>query len=134
MTTSTSSIFRIGGLMAAFALGTIALMDYSAQAADSDKLGEISVSSATVKILGRDSATGAPIRQVMKTARIQYDPVTLTTNSGVSLLKDSIEQVAREVCGSIDPLDPDDGTCVRSAIDSAIPQVDAAVARAKAAH
>ena len=132
MTTSTSSTFRMSGLMAAFALGTIALVGYSAQAADSDKLEEITVSSAAVKILGRDSATGAPIRQVMKTARIQYDPVTLTTNSGVSLLKDSIQQAAREACGSIDPLDPDDGTCVRNAIDSAMPQVDAAVARARA--
>lgn len=120
--------------MSQLALGTIALMGPRAHAADSDKLDEVTVSSARVKIVGRDAATGAPISQIMKTARIQYNPVTLTTNSGVALLKDSVEKAAREVCYSIDPLDPDDGTCVRNAIDSAMPQVDAAVARAKAAH
>jgi hypothetical protein len=32
---------------------------------------------------------------------------------------------------SIDPLNPDDGTCMRDALASAMPQVDAAVARAR---
>lgn len=58
----------------------------------------------------------------MKTARIQYNPVTLTTNSGLALLKDGVEKAARELCYSIDPLDPD-GTCVRNAIESALPQI-----------
>jgi UrcA family protein len=133
------SRFRTGGFMAAFALGAIALIDFRVQVADADTIGvdtigEITVSSARVKVLGHDSATGAPIKQVMKTARIQYDPVTLTTNSGVSLLKDSVAKAAREVCSSIDPLDPDDGSCVRNAIDSATPQIDAAIARTKSAH
>jgi UrcA family protein len=129
----TLSTFRMRSRMAALALATFALLGAAAQAADPDKIDEITISSSRTKILGHDDATGAPITQVMKSARIQYDPVTLTTNSGVSLLKDSVEKAARELCSSIDPLDPDDGTCVRNAIDSARPQVDAAVARAKAA-
>jgi UrcA family protein len=128
MTTPTFRIRR----MAAFTLGTIALLGSAAQAADPNKIDEITISSSRTKVLGHDSATGAPITQVMKTAKIQYNPVTLTTNSGVSLLKDSVQKAARELCNSIDPLDTDDGTCVRNAVDSAMPQVDAAVARAKA--
>jgi UrcA family protein len=129
-----ASAFRISSRMAAFALGTFVLMGSAAQAADPNKIDEITISSARTKVLGHDSATGAPITQVMKTAKIQYDPVTLTTNSGVSLLKDSVEKAARDLCNSIDPLDPDDGACVRNAIDSTIPQVEAAVARTKATH
>jgi UrcA family protein len=134
MIASTPPSFRTRGLVAVFALGALALMNSGAQADDPDKIDEVTISSAKAKVLARDPATGAPITQIMKTARVQYDPVTLTTNSGVSLLKDSVEKAAREVCYSIDPLDPDDGTCVRNAIESARPQVDAAVARAKAAH
>jgi UrcA family protein len=84
-----------------------------------------------VTIVGRDSTTNSPITQTTKTARIQYDPVTLTTNSGVALLKDSVRETARKLCDSIDPLDSDDGTCMRGAVDSAQSQVNAAVARAR---
>ena len=130
MTTSTVRIRR----MAAFTLGAIALLGSAAQAADPNKIDEITISSSRAKVLGHDAATGAPITQVMKTAKIQYNPVTLTTNSGVSLLKDSVQKAAQELCASIDPLDTDDGTCVRNAVDSAMPQVNAAVARAKASQ
>jgi len=129
----TPSTFRMSSRMTAFTLAAFALMAAAAQAADPDKIDEITISSSRTRVLGHDSTTGAPITQVMKSARIQYDPVTLTTNSGVSLLKDSVEKAARELCSSIGPLDSDDGDCVRNAIDSARPQVEAAVARAKAA-
>ena len=125
---------QISSRVAALALGTIAVMGTTVRADDPNKVDEITVSSSRTKVLGHDSATGAPIKQIMKTAKIQFDPVTLTTNSGVSLLKDSVEKAAREICYSMDPLDPDDGTCERNAIDSAKPQVDAAVARAQSAR
>ena len=85
-----------------------------------------------VKTVGRDAATGAPIQQYTVQARIQYDPVTLTTNSGVALLKESVEDAARRVCASPDPADDDDdGDCFIQAVKSAQPQIDAAIARAR---
>jgi UrcA family protein len=117
-------------LSAAVALGALAFMSAGAQAAAPD---EITVSAPNVKTVGRDEATGAPIQDITENASIKYDPVTLTTNSGVALLKDSVLEAALKVCNSItfSMSDEDDGTCVRDAVKSAQTQVDAAVARAR---
>jgi UrcA family protein len=131
MTSSIVTQFGKTTLRATFAVAAIVLVAARAQAADPGQIDQVTVSSETVKVVGHDAATGAPIDEMMKTARIQYDPVTLTTNSGVALLKDSIQEAARKACYSIDPLDTDDATCVRNAVDSAMPQVNAAVARAR---
>ena len=131
MNTSIISNNRRSGLLATFAIGAIALISARAQADDPAQVDQVTISSPSVSIVGRDSATGAPITETAKTARIQYDPVTLTTNSGVALLKDSVRESARKLCDSIDPLDSDDGTCIRGAVDSAQSQVDAAIARAR---
>ncbi len=131
MKTSIVPNIRRTGLLAMYALGAVALFSARAQADDPGQVDQVTVSSATVNTVGRDPATGGPIEQTRKTARIQYDPVTLTTNSGVTLLKDSVLETAHRVCDSIDPFDPDDGTCVRNAVDSAMLQVDAAIARAR---
>jgi UrcA family protein len=116
-------------LPAVLALGALAFMSAGAQAADPD---EITISAPSVKTVGRDAATGAPIEQVTVKASIKFDPVTLTTNSGVALLKDSVLESARKACDSNSLLmSDDDGTCVRDAVKSAQEQVDAAVARAR---
>jgi UrcA family protein len=122
---------RRTGLLATFAIAAVALISARAQADEPDQVEQVIVSSPAVKTVGRDAATGGPITDTAMTARIQFDPVTLTTNSGVALLKDSVFETARRVCDSIDPFDPDDSTCIRNAVDSAMPQVDAAVARAR---
>jgi UrcA family protein len=122
-------VFR-SRLPAALALGALAFMSAGAQAADPD---EITISAPSVRTVGREAATGAPIEEVTAKASIKFDPVTLTTNSGVALLKDSVFESARKICGSDTVLmsDDDDGTCVRDAIKSAQAQVDAAIARAR---
>ena len=119
-------------LPVALALGALAFMSAGAQAADPD---EVTISAPSVKTVGHDEATGAPIQDVTQTISIKFDPVTLTTNSGVTLLKDSVLQSALQVCDSIGlPMsDDDDGTCVRNAVKSAQAQVDAAIARARSA-
>jgi UrcA family protein len=118
-------------LSAALALGALVFMSAGAQAADLD---EITLSAPSVTIVGRDAATGAPIEDVTKKASVKFDSVTLTTNSGVALMKDSIYETARKVCYSIDPsmLEEDNDTCIRDAIKSAQAQLDAATARARA--
>jgi UrcA family protein len=117
-------------LPVALALGALAFVSAGAQAADYD---EITISAPTVTIVGHDDATRAPIEEYSKKASVKLDPVTLTTNSGVALVKDSVLDAALEACSSISlPLsEDDDGTCVRDAVKSAQPQIDAAVARAR---
>jgi UrcA family protein len=116
------------GLATTLAIGALSLLSVSAQAAEPD---EITISAPAIKIVGRDFATNAPIEQSTVTARVFTDPVTLTTNSGVALLKDSVVEAARKACETAAPLDPYDQTCVFEAVKSAQPQVDAAIARAR---
>jgi len=131
MTTSTLPNARRTRLLVTLAIGAVAIISARAYAADYDD--EITVSAPKrVKTVGRDSTTGAPIEETVVTAKVHYEPVWLTTSSGVALLNDSVLDAARKACDSADPVDEDDDrTCVRNAVESAKPQVDAAIARAR---
>ena len=123
-------------LPVAFAVGAIALVSARAHAADPDQLDPvqldpITVSAPAVKIVDHDTATGASIEQVTITARVQADPAALKTNYGALMLNYSVLDAARKACAAPVPLVTDDGTCVRDAVESAKPQVDAAIARAR---
>jgi UrcA family protein len=117
----------------ALALGALAFMSAGAQADEPDQVDQVTITARSVKTVGRDEATGAPIEEVSKQASIKFDPVTLTTNSGVALLKDSVFESALQICNSIGlSMSYDDGgACVRDAVKSAQGQVDAAIARAR---
>ena len=69
MNTSTIPNSRRSGLLATFAIGAVALIGARAQADDPAQVDRVTISSPTVKIVGRDSATGSPITQTTKTAR-----------------------------------------------------------------
>jgi hypothetical protein len=123
-------------LPVALAAGAIALISARAHAADSDQLDPvqldpITVSAPAAKIVDRDAATGGPIEQVTIRARVQADPVALRTNYGALMLNYSVLDAARKACTEANPLEEDDGTCVHNAVESAQPQVDAAIARAR---
>ena len=131
MTTPTRSIQLNAlrrSLPIAFAIGALALMSARAHA---DTLEEVTISAPTVKTIGRDLDLATPTQEVSVTAHVTFNPVTLTTNSGVALLKDSVIDAARKACDAADPYTVDDGTCVRTAMKSAKPQIEAAVARAR---
>jgi UrcA family protein len=113
----------------ALIVGSLTALSAQANAAEPD---EVTISAPAVKNLGRNERL-EPIQEVVVTAHVDFNPVTLTTNSGVALLKDSVLQAARKACDSADPLVSDDGTCVRSAVEAARPQVTAAIARARSA-
>jgi UrcA family protein len=131
MNTSTPSI-RVNilrrNLPIALAIGALAVVSARAHAQDLD---QITISAPAVKTVGREQVTLAPVKESTVTARVAFDPVTLTTNSGVALLKDSVLEAARKACGAADPVTPDDGTCLHTAVRSAKPEVDAAIARAR---
>ena len=138
MTNLTSIRANILGriLPVAFAAGAIALVSARAHAAEPDQLNPvqldpITVSAPAVKVVDRDAATNAPIEQVTITARVQADPAALKTNYGALMLSYSVLDAARKACATPDPLADDDDTCVRDAVESAKPQVEAAIAKAR---
>jgi UrcA family protein len=128
MTTSTSVKILSGSLHTAFAIMAIAVFSASVHAAE---LNEITVQGSTAKTVGRDYATGAPIQETTVKVAVSYDPATLTTDSGVALLKENVADAARKACDTADPLTDDDGTCVREAIDSAQAQIARVVTQAR---
>jgi hypothetical protein len=131
MTTATLSIRANAlrrALPIAFAVGALALMTGHAQAAELDKL---TIDRPITKLVGRDEATEAPIEDVTVVAHVIPDPDTLTTDSGVVLLHDYVLDAARKACFAANPMVPDDGTCVRKALEEAKPQVAALIAHAK---
>jgi UrcA family protein len=125
-------------LPVAFAAAAIALVGARAHAADSDQLDPvqldpITISAPAAKIVDRHTASFAPIQEVTVTARVQTDPAALTTDYGALMLNYSVRDAASQACAAVDPVAyDDDGTCVRDAVESAKPQVDAAIARARA--
>jgi UrcA family protein len=132
MKTSSASLSRNiapGSLALAAAAAALALWSARAHAADLD---QITLSAPIVKDLQPNDISGAPEQETIVNARVQYDPATLTTLSGVALLKASVEEAARKACqrAGFDPT-YDDDSCYRGAVDSAQPQIDAAIARAK---
>jgi hypothetical protein len=138
MTYLTSTRVNILGriLPVAFAVGAIALISARAHAADPGQLDPvqldtITVSAPAVKIVDHDAATGATTEQVTITARVQADPAALRTNYGALMLNYSVLDAARKACTTADPLADDDGKCLHDAVESAKPQVDAAIARAR---
>ena len=128
MTTSIRVKSLSAGLPVAFAIAALAVFSASAHGAD---LNEITIQGSSTQTVGRDAATGAPIQETTVRAGVSYDPVTLTTNSGVALLKDNVADAARKACETADPFDDDDGTCVRDAIRSAQAQIARAVDQAR---
>jgi UrcA family protein len=116
----------------AFAIMAVGMASGYAQASEPD---EIKITSSSTQTIGRDMATDAPIQEVTRKVAVEYDPVTLTTNSGVALLNDSVADAARKACDTddVDAFSSDNETCVRKAIESAKSQIDSAIARARSA-
>jgi UrcA family protein len=113
------------------ALAALTVMGMQARAAEPD---QVTVAAPKMQDVGRDPRTLMPVEEVTVTAHVSYDPVWLTTNSGVALLKDSVLEAARKSCESADPTSSDDGTCVRMAVKNAQPQIAAAIARARSSE
>jgi hypothetical protein len=109
-------------------LAALATVSTGVSAAELDR---IEIDQPVVKVVGR-TQIDAPVEDVTVVARVIPDPQTLTMKSGVKLLNDNIVEAARQACYEADPLEADDGSCVRRAVRDAKAQVPALVARAKA--
>jgi hypothetical protein len=120
---TTTPFFSASALLAA-----LATVSTGAGAAELDR---IEIDPPVVKVVARNSID-APVEDVTVVARVIPDPETLTMQSGIKLLNDNIVEAARKACFEADPLEPDDGTCVREAVKAAKAQIPAVVAHAKA--
>lgn len=117
-----------GAAVLAFAVGGLVLSWASAHATTLDP---VTISAPAVKLVGRDRLTNASLQQTRISAHVGFKPVTLTTNSGAALLRDGVQTAAFRVCAALGP--DSFGTCVIRAEQSAQPQVDAAITRARSA-
>jgi UrcA family protein len=119
-------------LPAAFAVVAFATLNATAGGAE---LNQITVRSSHDSIVGYQLPSLTPIVQSTVRLDVSYNPVVLTTNSGVALLKDAVTQAAYKACGEADPsaaaAGPVYGNCIRQAIDQAQPQIARAIARAR---
>lgn len=123
-------------LPVALAVGGLAFAGARAYAADADsldpvQLDPITVIAPSVKIVGRDASTGAPIENATFSAEVRADPAALRTEYGALMLDYSVRDAARNLCNEADPFIVDDATCYQKTVRSAQPQVDAAIARAR---
>ena len=120
---TTTTFFAASALLAA-----LATVSTGVSAAELDR---IEIDPPVVKVVER-TPIDAPVEDVTVVAHVIPDPQTLTMKSGIKLLSDNIVEAAREACYRADPLDDDDGSCVRKAVRQAKTQIPALVARAKA--
>ena len=134
MKTSTISIRSVDlrrVVIPVLATAAVALLSPPAHAADPEKADAIRVSAPIVKNVGLDTQTAMPITEASITARVRFDPVSLTTNSGAALLRHDVFDAAGKACTAA--LAEDYGACVRGAVAAAELQVDAAISRARGA-
>jgi UrcA family protein len=117
------------GVCAVLTIGALTAFAGRAHAQDLDP---ITLSPPVVKTIGRDQSTDGPIEVVTVKARIDADKETLRNDSGVVLLNDRVVEAARKACQLADPFASPEGPCMREAMQSAAPQVKAAIADARA--
>ena len=115
-------VAAVYALMAAAALGITA----TARGAEPE---QIVVQGPISHTVGYDSLR--PEEQSTVKVGVSYDPVTLTTHSGVALLQDAVTQAAFKACVDADPTYAPESACISRAIDQAQPQIAQAVARAR---
>ncbi|MDH5255510.1 MAG: UrcA family protein [Gammaproteobacteria bacterium] len=92
-------------------------------------------SGAPVTTMEGKTATGRPIVQTEIRHRIRFDDLDLATEAGSAALLERVRAVAEEGCAELEkiyaPAAPDP-SCARKAVNEATPQVNAAIAEAKA--
>ena len=138
MMTSFHTVVSVTAAVAVFAFSNVSLTSPAfagnARTDNAANLNDVVVKMPSIKIIGRDAATGAPIREITTTARLQYNPIVLTTNSGRALLDAKVADLARSLCAAdaLLYLTDDDGTCLRQALRHTQAQLDAVSAQLNA--
>jgi UrcA family protein len=133
VTSARRGALRRRDLLLALALGALSLASVSVRA---DSLDPVTISAPMVRDAGHEQMARVPMMKTTVAAAVKFDPVTLTTQAGVTRLEDSVEAAARRACGaaaspSLTRTSLGDQSCVLRVVEAAQPQVDAAIARAR---
>lgn len=134
--------FSLSALPAVLALGIASPV--SAQPYDQGPGYERANRIDEIEVIGRRpthqrSAIGAPIENLSLTREVRYDDLDLRTHWGAHELRERIVYAANEACRALDrrypemnyPKTEDSPPCVRTAIDRAMDQADAAISDAR---
>jgi len=83
----------------------------------------------------RDSATGAPIRDVALSQGVRFDDIDLRTRDGARELQARVRATARDLCRRLDvayPISADGSPpCYRTAVEDGLAQADEAIEQAR---
>jgi UrcA family protein len=98
---------------------------------------EVVTVEAVREIIVGKSAIGAPIKELSIRSRVTFADLDLTTAAGAAALQKRVEDTAKSTCKEIKVDLPAEGSsvekCVKDALAGAQPQIDKAIAEAKAA-
>lgn len=97
----------------------------------------VTVEAASITVIGRSSATGAPIKEIRIRSQVSYADLDLTTDAGAAELEKRIRDTAKSTCHEIKVDFPAEGSteerCVKEAIDGAMEHANKAIAEKRAA-
>ena len=109
---------------------------FVAAAAMGQAMEIVTVEAVREVIVGK-SSTGVPIKELSVRSSVSYADLDLTTETGVAALKKRVEDTAKSNCKEIKVEVPAEGStvekCIKDALGGATPQIDKAIADAKAA-
>ena len=98
---------------------------------------EVVTVEAVREIIVGKSTIGAPIKELSIRSRVTFADLDLTTAAGAAALQKRVEDTAKSTCKEIKVDLPAEGSsvekCVKDALAGAQPQIDKAIAEAKAA-
>jgi UrcA family protein len=98
---------------------------------------EVVTVEAVREIIVGKSTIGAPIKELSIRSRVTFADLDLTTAAGAAALQKRVEDTAKSTCKEIKVDVPAEGSsvekCIKDALAGAQPQVDKAIADAKAA-
>lgn len=98
---------------------------------------EVVTVEAVREIIVGKSAIGAPIKELSIRSRVTFADLDLTTAAGAAALQKRVEDTAKSTCKEIKVDLPAEGSsvekCIKDALAGAQPQIDKAIAEAKAA-
>jgi UrcA family protein len=124
--------YRSASLATIFAAGATLL----SAAAYGQAMEVVTVEAVREIVVGK-SQIGAPIKELSIRARVTFADLDLTTAAGAAALQKRVEDTAQSSCKEIKVDVPAEGSsheqCVKDALAGAQPQIDRAVAEAKAA-
>lgn len=98
---------------------------------------EVVTVEAVREIIVGKSTIGAPIKELSIRSRVTFADLDLTTAAGAAALQKRVEDTAKSTCKEIKVDIPAEGSsvekCIKDALAGAQPQIDKAIADAKAA-